>query len=65
MEAMKITTIIPFIIVIMLLLAAMYPSPEMILAIMLFSGLIVFVQVMIILKGDPAEAKDPIDIPDN
>ena len=65
MHAMKLTAIIPFVIVLMILLAAMYPSPEMILAIMMLSGLVVFIQVVAVLKGDPIEAKDPIDIPEN
>ena len=63
MNYMKLTAIIPFIIALMILLAAMYPTPEMILAIMLLSGLIVFIQVISVLKGEPVEAKDPIDIP--
>ena len=47
----------------MILIAAMYPSPEMIMAIMLLSGLIVIIQVVSVLKGDPVEAKDPIELP--
>ena len=63
MHYMKLTAIIPFIIVLMILIAAMYPSPEMIMAIMLLSGLIVIIQVVSVLKGDPVEAKDPIELP--
>jgi ABC-type microcin C transport system permease subunit YejE len=65
MEHMRLTRIIPFIIILMLLVAAMYPTAEMILGIMLFSGLIVFVQVIAVLKGEHTEAPDPIDIPEN
>jgi hypothetical protein len=65
MNHMKLTSIIPFIIVLMILVAAMYPSAEMVLATMLFSGIIVFVQVISVLKGEPSEAPDPIDIPEN
>ncbi|NNF36006.1 MAG: hypothetical protein HKN68_17995 [Saprospiraceae bacterium] len=63
MDHMKLTRIIPFVIVLMLLVAAMYPTAEVILGIMLFSGLIVFVQVLAVLKGDPVEAPDSIDVP--
>lgn len=63
MDHMKLTRIIPFVIVLMLLVAAMYPTAEVVLGIMLFSGVIVFVQVISVLKGDPADAPDSIDVP--
>jgi len=64
MNYIKIIYIIPFVVVVMLIIATAFPSPDTIMLALIFSFFIIVVQTIAVLKGDPEDISAIDEIPE-